>query len=115
MATSRTEIDQGYMSNAIETVYTVPTNTQMVYFQLHICNTDTSTAYTFDMYLVPSGQSYAAQYKVWTGLSTANAVRAGETKKIAFNRAMSAGGTIQMIASAASKLTRGGFVVTESV
>lgn len=95
-------IDGSQLTTGIATYYTVAAGKTATIKKLTITNT-TGSAETFDLHLVPSGDSATASNQIQDGVSVA----ANSTLVVnaATDHVLEAGGTIQALASAGSALT----------
>lgn len=90
-----TTLARGPMSTAATTLYTVPTGAQVTVNDIEVCNT-AGGAGTFTIYLVPSGASASAA----NALFSASAIAANTTYQWKGAQVITAGATIQALASA---------------
>lgn len=91
----------GQPGSSAAAVYTA-TNTRAHIFSASVCNSDAS-AYTLDVWLVPSGGSPSAANKIYDQLSVSAHSQQGLSLLI--NMTVPKGATLQMQASTAAKLT----------
>lgn len=97
--TAKALVDAKFASSGANTEYTAPANTRTIIDKFTATNTD-SSARAITVYVVPSGQTFAAQYTVTSAFSIAanTAVELTELK----NHILSAGDVISVFASVAS-------------
>ena len=82
------------------TYYTVPSQARTIVKEMTFVNTDSSTTYTFTLYIVPSGGSASdsnVEFKTVT-------LQPLETKIFSRTCVMEAGSTVQALASSATKI-----------
>jgi hypothetical protein len=89
------------LTGTVATYYTVTAPTvKTIVKEMTFCNTDSATAYTFNLYIVPTAGTAGdanAEFKVVT-------LQAGETKVFGRTCVMEVGSTIQALASTALKI-----------
>ena len=105
---------QKYVSDSTETLYTVPAGKRTVHFELEFCNIDTVER-SMTVYIVPSGESAANNFVLFTAQLTYNAIQPSELQQYTFDRFLPAGAMIQAVAGTASTIIFGGSVVLEEV
>jgi hypothetical protein len=97
--TGKSLVDGVALTNSIVTYYTVPANTVTKISEMAFSNNHTA-AVTIDVYIVASGGSAANANHFFIGDATSGLVLASEETKVAgLDTIMTAGATIQMLAS----------------